>query len=86
MVKLRLRRVGAKKQPSYRLVAADSRAARDGAYIEVIGHYNPRTDPPQLAVNGERARYWLQHGAQPTPTTAALLRKAGVIESATVTT
>jgi small subunit ribosomal protein S16 len=81
VVKLRLRRIGAKKQPSYRLVATDSRSPRDGAFIEAIGHYNPRIDPPAFEVNAERARYWLEHGAQPTTTVAALLRKAGLLGS-----
>ncbi|MBI3954121.1 MAG: 30S ribosomal protein S16 [Chloroflexi bacterium] len=79
VVKIRLRRVGAKKQPAYRLVAADSRSPRNGAFIEVLGHYNPRTDPPTVVVNAERARHWLEHGAQPTATVASLLRKAGVL-------
>ncbi len=79
MVKLRLRRVGAKKQPSYRLVAADSRSPQKGAFIEVLGHYNPRTEPATLIVNAERARHWLDQGAQPTATMARLLVKAGVL-------
>ena len=82
MVKLRLRRVGAKKQPSYRVVAADSRSPRNGAFIEVLGHYNPRAEPTTLVVNVERARHWLDHGAQPTPTVARLLMKAGVLAAA----
>jgi small subunit ribosomal protein S16 len=66
MVKIRLRRVGAKKQPSYRVVVTDSRAARDSRFIEIIGHYNPRTDPPTVVIKEERALYWLSVGAQPT--------------------
>jgi len=80
MVKIRLRRVGAKKRPSYRLVVADVRAPRDGAFIDIIGHYNPLTDPEAIVVNEEKALRWLRQGAQPTDTTARLLTKAGIIE------
>ena len=80
MVKIRLRRVGAKKKPSYRLVVADSRSPRDGAFIEIIGHYNPLTDPETLVINEEKALHWLSQGAQPTDTAARLLTKAGIIE------
>ena len=80
MVKIRLRRVGAKKKPSYRLVVADSRSPRDGAFIEIIGHYNPLTDPETLVINEEKALHWLSQGAQPTVTAARLLTKAGIIE------
>ena len=80
MVKIRLRRVGAKKKPSYRLVVADSRSPRDGAFIEIIGHFNPLTDPETLVVNEEKALHWLSQGAQPTDTVARLLTKAGIIE------
>jgi small subunit ribosomal protein S16 len=80
MVKIRLRRVGAKGQPSYRLVVADARAPRDGAFIDVIGHFNPLTDPETVVINEEKARHWLSKGAQPTDTAARLLAKAGVME------
>ena len=80
MVKIRLRRVGSKKKPSYRLVVADSRAPRDGAFITIIGHYNPLTDPATVVIDEEKARYWLEQGAQPTDTAARLLAKAGIIE------
>ncbi len=80
MVKIRLRRVGSKKKPSYRLVVADVRAPRDGAFITVIGHYNPLTDPETVVIDEEKARYWLEQGAQPTDTAARLLAKAGIIE------
>ena len=80
MVKIRLRRVGAKKQPSYRLVVADSRAPRDGAFIAIIGHYNPLTDPETIVIDEEKALDWLKQGAQPTATAARLLAKAGIIE------
>ncbi len=78
MVKLRLRRMGAKKRPSYRIVAADSRSPRDGAFIESVGFYDPITDPATINVNLERARHWLSVGAQPTETVRSLLKKAGV--------
>ncbi len=81
MVKIRLRRVGAKNNPSYRLVVADSRAPRDGAFINIIGHYNPLTDPETVVIDGEKALYWLGQGAQPTAVVARLLTKAGIIDN-----
>ncbi len=80
MVKIRLRRVGTKHSPSYRLVVADSRAPRDGKFINIIGHYNPLTDPETVVIDEEKALHWLRHGAQPTATAARLLTKAGIIE------
>ena len=80
MVKIRLRRVGAKNKPSYRLVVADSRAPRDGAFISIIGHYNPLTDPETVVIDEEKALYWLRQGAQPTDTATRLLSKAGIFE------
>ena len=80
MVKIRLRRVGAKNKPSYRLVVADSRAPRDGAFISIIGHYNPLTDPETVVIDEEKALYWLRQGAQPTDTATRLLSKVGIIE------
>jgi small subunit ribosomal protein S16 len=80
MVKIRLRRVGAKKQPSYRLVVADSRSPRDGQFIEIIGHYNPRTEPETIVIAEEKALNWLRQGAQPTATATRLLSKLGIIE------
>jgi len=80
MVKIRLRRVGTKKKPSYRVVVADSRAPRDGAFIAIIGHYNPLTEPETIVIDEEKARHWLEQGAQPTDTAARLLAKAGIIE------
>jgi small subunit ribosomal protein S16 len=77
-VRIRLRRMGAKKRPFYRLVVADGRAARDGRFIETLGYYNPCVEPPELKINGERATYWLSCGAQPSETAAALLKKQGV--------
>ena len=78
MVKLRLRRMGAKKRPSYRIVAADSRSPRDGAFIENVGFYDPITDPATINVNLERVRHWLSVGAQPTDTVRSIFTRAGV--------
>ena len=80
MVKIRLRRVGAKNRPSYRLVVADSRAPRDGAFIAIIGHYDPLTDPETVVIDEEKALKWLREGAQPTATAARLLSKVGIME------
>nr|HID12689.1 30S ribosomal protein S16 [Anaerolineae bacterium] len=79
MVKIRLRRVGAKKQPSYRVVVADARAPRDGRFIEIIGFYNPRTDPETVRIKEDRALHWLSVGAQPTEPVARLLKKQGTL-------
>jgi small subunit ribosomal protein S16 len=79
MLKIRLRRVGAKKKPSYRLVVADIRAPRDGAFVDIVGHYSPLTDPETIAVKEEKALHWLKQGAKPTETTARLLDKAGIL-------
>ncbi len=80
MVKIRLRRVGAPKKPNYRLVVADSRSPRDGAFISIIGHYNPLTDPETVSIDEEEALKWLRQGAQPTATAGRLLTKAGIME------
>ena len=80
MVKIRLRRVGAKNKPSYRLVAADSRSPRDGAFIDILGHYNPLTDTETIVIDEEKALSWLRQGAQPTATAARLLTKAGIMD------
>jgi small subunit ribosomal protein S16 len=80
MLKIRLRRVGAKKQPSYRVVVADSRSPRDGRLVEVIGFYNPRTDPPTVNIKEERALYWLSRGAQPTEAIAGFLKSRGTLD------
>ncbi|HEX5992824.1 MAG TPA: 30S ribosomal protein S16 [Thermomicrobiales bacterium] len=82
MVKLRLRRMGAKKRPSYRIVAADSRSPRDGAFIESVGFYDPITDPATINVNLDRARHWINNGAQPTDTVRSILQRAGVYAEA----
>jgi len=79
MVKIRLARRGAKKQPTYRVVVANSGAPRDGSFIEIIGHYNPRTDPPTVVIDEERALYWLGVGAQPTDAVARMLRNLGIM-------
>lgn len=80
-VKIRLRRTGAKKNPHYRLVVADSRNARDGRIIESLGWYNPQPDPVQVELDVERAKEWLQKGAQPSETVRRLLQKTGVLEA-----
>lgn len=79
MVRIRLRRVGAKKQPSYRVVVADQRTARDGRFIENLGHYNPRTDPPTVEIDEERAKYWLSVGARPSKAVARMLENMGLL-------
>jgi small subunit ribosomal protein S16 len=80
MVKIRLRRTGAKKKPHYRVVVADSRAPRDGRFIEIIGHYNPRTDPATVKVHEDRALHWLSVGAQPTDSVKKLLKNMGTLD------
>ena len=77
MIKIRLRRVGAKKQPHYRVVVADARSPRDGRFIENIGHYHPREDPPAFTIREDRAIYWLQQGAQPTEAVVRMFDKLG---------
>ena len=79
MVKIRLRRMGAKKAPFYRIVVADSRSPRDGRCIEEIGTYNPLTNPATITVDAEKAAEWIKNGAQPTDTVKALLKKANVL-------
>lgn len=72
--------MGAKRQPSYRIVVAESSSPRDGRFVETVGIYNPKTEPMTLRVDGERAKYWLEHGAQPTDKVRSLLVRSGVIE------
>lgn len=79
-VRIRLKRVGAKKRPFYRLVVADSRAARDGRFIDTIGYYNPIAEPSELTIDEEKALDWLRKGAQPSDTARSLLKKSGVME------
>ncbi len=78
MVKIRLRRVGSRNRPLYRIVVADSRSPRDGAFIEVIGHYNPLTEPETVVIDEDKALKWLSRGAKPTDTVSRLLAKSGV--------
>ena len=83
MVKIRLRRTGAKNRPSYRIIATDSRAPRDGAFIATLGHYNPLTDPATIMIDEGKARKWIGQGAQPTERVAVLLSKLEIIEKPT---
>jgi small subunit ribosomal protein S16 len=80
-VRIRLTRVGAKKQPSYRVVVADARSARDSRAIETLGHYNPRTEPIEFNVDAEKAKAWLEKGAQPSDTVVRLFKQAGILPS-----
>jgi small subunit ribosomal protein S16 len=80
MVKMRLRRMGAKKAPFYRVVVADSRYPRDGRFIEEIGYYNPQTEPAEVKIDADKAKAWLVKGAQPTDTVKSLLKKSGIID------
>ena len=80
MLKIRMRRMGAKKAPFYRIVVADSRSPRDGAFVEEIGYYNPISEPAELKVDNERVQYWIKNGAQLTDTVRGLLKKNGAIE------
>ena len=79
-VKIRLKRMGMKKMPFYRVVVADERAPRDGRFIEEIGYYNPMTEPATVKIDAEKAQQWIKNGAQPTETARTLLKKSGVIE------
>jgi len=79
MVKIRLRRIGAKKAPFYRIVVADSRFARDGRFIEEIGYYDPTKEPSVVKIDAEKAKQWLSNGAQPTDTVREILKKAAVL-------
>mgnify|MGYP002519580501 FL=1 len=79
-VKIRLKRIGAKKAPFYRVVVADSRYPRDGRFIEEIGYYNPLTNPIEIKIDSEKAQKWINNGAQPTETVKSLLKKAGITE------
>ncbi len=78
MVKIRLTRKGAKKRPFYRVIAADSRERRDGPFLEILGTYNPLREPSEVNIKVERAKYWLERGAQPTPSVRKLLKIAGL--------
>ncbi len=83
MVKIRLRRMGAKKRPFYRLVAADSRSPRNGRFIEVLGTYDPTQDPPTIVLKKERIEYWISNGAQPTDTARGILKSQGMLGAGT---
>ena len=78
-VKIRLRRMGAKKAPFYRVIVADERSPRDGRFIEEIGYYNPLTSPAEIKIDGEKAKRWIANGAQPTETVRTLLKKSEII-------
>lgn len=80
MVRIRLRRVGAKGQPSYRVVVADSRSPRDGRFIEIIGHYNPRMEPSEIVIDRDKALSWMAKGAQPSDSVHSLMARAGIVE------
>ncbi|MGB3329839.1 MAG: 30S ribosomal protein S16 [Thermomicrobiales bacterium] len=79
MIKLRLRRMGAKKRPFYRIVAAEHSSPRDGRFIEIVGHYDPLAEPAAVVTKDDRIRYWLSVGAQPTETVAGLLKRQGIL-------
>ena len=83
--RIRLRRMGRKKQPTYRIVVAERLAARDGQFIETLGHYDPRTEPVTIHVDADRAKHWLSEGATPSDTVRSLLKKAGVFSTAAAT-
>ena len=80
MLKIRLRRTGARHQPSYRVVVADSRAARDGAFVDHLGHYNPRTEPPTVVLDEEKAIKWIRQGAQPSDAVRQILTTLGTLD------
>ena len=80
MVKIRLKRMGMKKKPFYRLVVTDSRSPRDGRFIEEIGYYNPMTNPAEIKIDAAKAENWLKNGAQPTETVKSLLKKSEIIK------
>ena len=79
-VKIRLRRMGQKKAPFYRVIVADERSPRDGRFIDEIGYYNPMTNPAEVKINEEKAKTWIKNGAQPTETVRALLKKSGILQ------
>lgn len=79
-VKMRLTRLGKKKNPFYRVVIADARAPRDGRFVEEIGYYNPLTEPAEIKIDADKAKQWLKNGAQPTDTVKALLKKSGIVD------
>ncbi len=84
MLRIRLKRIGKKKQPSYRIVVADSRSPRDGRPVQEIGHYNPMTNPPEVVIDGERAMYWVGQGAQPSEAVSRILVSQGLLQGETI--
>lgn len=80
MLRIRLRRVGARNQPSYRIVVADSRAARDGAFVDHLGHYNPTTEPPTIELDEDKALKWIRQGAKPSEAVERMLKSQGTLE------
>ena len=80
MLRIRLKRVGKRNQPSYRIVVADSRKPRDGAFVDQIGHYNPRVDPPEIVVDNEKAKKWIDNGAQPSDAVRRMLESVDVLD------
>ncbi len=80
MLRIRLRRVGAKKKPSYRIVVADSRAPRDGSFVDQVGHYDPLTDPPTVKMDEEKVMRWLGNGAQPSKPVGGMLKRMGILD------
>jgi small subunit ribosomal protein S16 len=82
LLRIRLTRMGAKKKPFYRVVVSEQRQARDGSFVEIVGHYNPRTNPPSIELNHERVQYWMDRGAQPSETVSSLLKKGTPAASA----
>jgi small subunit ribosomal protein S16 len=85
LLKIRLRRTGAKKQPAYRMVVAESTSPRDGTFLEILGHYNPLTEPTTLVIKEDRVRAWLERGAQPTDRVARLLSSRGIVDAPSYT-
>ena len=83
MLRIRLRRVGAKKRPSYRIVVADSRSPRDGSFVDQVGHYDPMTDPPTVSIDEDKVVKWLGNGAQPSEPVERMLKKMGLLERPT---
>ncbi len=80
MLRIRLRRVGAKKQPSYRVVVADSKSARDGSFVDYLGHYNPRTEPSTVEIDEDKTLKWLRQGAQPSEAVERILKRLGTLD------
>ncbi len=84
MLRIRLKRIGKKKQPAYRIVVADSRSPRDGRPVQEIGHYNPMTNPPEVVIDGDRALYWVSQGAQPSEAVNRILVRQGLVQGETI--